>query len=208
MFAYISGRVGSRVGNLSVLRGLLLATFPGKLSHSLCVLLGLRLGRSAFAHRPQGQTIWGGGNTSPTGTLELTGTIDLTQFWPAAESDADTVNYEKPTQLLKEHSFVEEIIKPRATDTNFSFRTVGELYNTIEGGIVQLPTAIIGESAAEVGSDLVDFPDIVRVVNVDSAREAIHRVTHQGGGTGQDRDDCHFGIFLALRDALKREKKR
>ncbi len=27
----------------------------------------------------------------PTGVLELTGTIDLTQFWPSGESDADTV---------------------------------------------------------------------------------------------------------------------
>ena len=27
----------------------------------------------------------------PTGVLELTGSIDLTQFWPSGESDADTV---------------------------------------------------------------------------------------------------------------------
>jgi hypothetical protein len=128
---------------------------------------------------------------------------------PYGEASLDRfIGYEKPTQLLEEHAFVEEILKPRAADAGLRFRTVGELYNTIEDGIVQLPTAIIGESAAQVGSDLVDFPDIVRVVDVDSAREAIHRVTHQGEGTGQDRDDCHFGIFLALRDALKREKKR
>jgi Ferritin-like len=128
---------------------------------------------------------------------------------PYGEAALDRfIGYEKPTRLLEGHSFVEEIIKPRTADTSLSFRTVGELYNTIENGIVQLSNAIIGESAAQVGPDLVDFPDIVRVVDVNSAREAIHRVTHQGEGTEQDRDDCHFGIFLALRDALKREKKR
>jgi hypothetical protein len=118
------------------------------------------------------------------------------------------IGYEKPTQLLKEHSFVEEATKARADDNGVSFKTVGELYSTLEDGIVQLPNAIIGDSQAQVGADLIDFPDIVRVVDVDSAREAIHRVTHQGEGTDQDRNDCHFGIFLALRDALKSEMKR
>lgn len=118
------------------------------------------------------------------------------------------IGYEKPTQLLKEHSFVEDMVKPRLADNGTNFRTVGELYDTIENGIVQLSNAIIGDPAAQVGPDLVDFPDIVRVVDVDSAREAIHRITHQGEGNAQDRDDCHFGIFLALRDALKQEKKR
>jgi len=128
---------------------------------------------------------------------------------PYGEATLDRfIAYEKPTQLLEEHSFVEKMIMPRASDADVSFRTVGELYNIIENGIVQLPTAIVGDSAAQVGSDLVDFPDIVRVVGVDSAVEAIHRITHQGEGTEKDRDDCHFGIFLALRDALKCEKKK
>jgi hypothetical protein len=116
------------------------------------------------------------------------------------------IGYEKPTQLLKEHSFVDDLVKPRTGDPA-TFRTVGELYDEIENGIVQLPDAIIGEPSAQVGADLVDFPDIVRVTDVDSAREAIHRVTHQGEGNQQDRDDCHFGIFLALRKALGQEKK-
>jgi Ferritin-like len=128
---------------------------------------------------------------------------------PYGESALDRfVGYEKPTQLLKEHKFVEDMIKPRAADNGANFRSVGQLYDLIENGIVQLKNAIIGDSEAQVGPDLVDFPDIVRVVDVDSAREAIHRVTHQGEGNEKDRDDCHFGIFLALRDALKEAKKR
>jgi hypothetical protein len=117
------------------------------------------------------------------------------------------IGYEKPTQLLKEHSFVEDMVKPRASDDPANFRTVGELYDEIENGMVQLPDAIIGEPSAQVGPDLVDFPDIVRVTDVDSAREAIHRVTHQGEGNQQDREDCHFGIFMALHRALAKEKK-
>ena len=117
------------------------------------------------------------------------------------------IGYEKPTQLLKEHSFVEDMVKPRAADDPANFRTIGELYDKIENGIVQLPDAIIGEPSAQVGPDVVDFPDIVRVTDVDSAREAIHRVTHQGEGNQQDRQDCHFGIFLALHKALVKEKK-
>jgi Ferritin-like len=117
------------------------------------------------------------------------------------------IGYETPTQLLKEHSFVEDMVRPRAADDPATFRTVGELYDEIENGIVQLPDAIIGEPSAQVGPDLVDFPDIVRVTNVDSAREAIHRVTHQGEGNPQDREDCHFGIFMALHGALTKEKK-
>jgi hypothetical protein len=128
---------------------------------------------------------------------------------PYGEAALDRfIAYEKPTQLLEEHSFVEKMIRPRASDTSVNFRTVGELYDIIEKGIVQLPGAIIGDSAAQVGPELVDFSDIVRVVDVDSAIDAIHRITHQGEGTEKDRDDCHFGIFLALRDALKRERRK
>ena len=128
---------------------------------------------------------------------------------PYGEAALDRfIAYEKPAQLQEEHSFVEKIIRLRASDESVNIRTVGELYDIIEKGIVQLPAAIIGDSAAQVGADLIDFPDIVQVVDVDSAVNAIHRITHQGEGTEKDRDDCHFGIFLALRDALKREKKK
>src|SRR4029077_6324765 len=78
------------------------------------------------------------------------------------------LGYEKPTELLKEHGFVDDFVQPRAGDDAGSFRTVGELYQTIEDGIVQLPDAIIGEPSAQVGHDLVDFPDIVRVTDVNS----------------------------------------
>jgi len=128
---------------------------------------------------------------------------------PYGEAALDRfIGYEKPTELLREHAFVAEMVKPRAADDPATFRTIGELYGTIENGILQLPDAIIGEPSAQVGADLIDFPDVVRVTDVNSAREAIHRVTGQGEGTQQDRTDCHFGVFMSLREALRDEKKR
>jgi len=128
---------------------------------------------------------------------------------PYGEAALDRfIGYEKPIEVLTDHSFVDDLVKPRSGDDPANFRTVGELYETIEHGIRQLPDAIIGEPSAQVGPDLIDFPDVVRVTDIDSAREAIHRITGEGEGTQQDRKDCHFGIFMGLRDALRHEKRR
>jgi hypothetical protein len=117
------------------------------------------------------------------------------------------IAYEKPFELLAEHRFVQDAAQPRAADGD-AFRTIGELYRLLEKGITELPNAIVGDPAAQVGPDLVDFPDIVRVTDLESAQRAIGLVTHQGEGSATDRADCHFGIFLGLRDALLREKQR
>jgi len=128
---------------------------------------------------------------------------------PFGERSLDRfVGYETPANLLKEHSFAAELIKPRSADATNSFRTVGELYDLIEEGIAKLANAIVGEPSAQVGTDLVDFPDIVRVVDLDSARKAIHLITHQGEGNETDRADCHFGIFVKLRGDLLEQQKR
>src|SRR5437588_147250 len=37
----------------------------------------------------------------PTGLLEVTGTIDLSQFWPSGESDADTVKVQVGTNSFR-----------------------------------------------------------------------------------------------------------
>jgi hypothetical protein len=111
------------------------------------------------------------------------------------------VAYERPLALIAEHRFVEESARPRAADGD-AFRTIGELYDSIDKEIAALPDAIIGNPLVQVGPDLVDFPDLVKVVDVDSARRAIRSITHQGEGNAIDRTDCHFGIFMALREAL------
>ncbi|MEA3108093.1 MAG: hypothetical protein QOI88_2698 [Gammaproteobacteria bacterium] len=126
---------------------------------------------------------------------------------PYGEAALDRfVAYERPLELMPEHRFVQDAARPRAADGE-SFRTIGELYDSIEQGIAALPNAIVGDPAAQVGPDLVDFPELVKVVDVASAQRAIRSVTHQGEGNATDRTDCHFGILMALREALLRAKK-
>lgn len=126
---------------------------------------------------------------------------------PYGESALDRfVAYEKPFELLAEHRFVQKAAAPRAADGE-AFTTIGQLYETIATGITELPNAIVGAPEAQVGPDLVDFPDLVKVVDAASALRAIQSVTHQGEGNQTDRADCHFGIFIALRKALLQAKK-
>ena len=118
------------------------------------------------------------------------------------------ISYETPAALSDEHAFVQSWIKPRGADRAREFRTIGELYQSIRRGLAALPNAFIGNPADQVGPDLIDFPDIVRVVDLASAERAIDRVTHQGEGNRTDRADCHFGIFIALHRALRNERTR
>jgi hypothetical protein len=118
------------------------------------------------------------------------------------------IGYEKPAALLPEHAFVAAMVKPPAAADSREFQTIGELYEKIKRHVEELPEAIIGNPADQVGPDLIDFPDIVRVVDRDSAHRAIDLVTHQGEGNKTDRKDCHFGIFMTLHKELEREKTR
>jgi hypothetical protein len=118
------------------------------------------------------------------------------------------IAYEMPASLSADHVFVASLAKPHAADRSRGFKTIGELYQTIRAGLAEVPNAFIGNPADQVGPDLIDFPDIVRVVDLASAQRAIDRVTHQGEGNRTDRADCHFGIFMALYRALQIEKKR
>jgi hypothetical protein len=80
------------------------------------------------------------------------------------------------------------------------YRTVGELYSRILSGFATIPESrlFIGNPERQVGRDIVDFPDIVRVTDRASAIEAITVITEQGEGTVPDRDDCHYGVFRAI----------
>lgn len=93
----------------------------------------------------------------------------------------------------------------RTNDDGTTFPSIGELYQLIAGGIEALPDAIIGDPDDQVGRDIVDFPDMVRVVDVASALRAIEMITAQGEGIKIDRSDCHFGLFRNLRGELENE---
>jgi hypothetical protein len=86
----------------------------------------------------------------------------------------------------------------------FDYSTVGELYSLIESGFENIPeeTLFVDTRSAQIDAAFVHFPDILRVVDRDSARKAIAAIKAQGEGTRQDHIDCHFGIFRAIRDEL------
>jgi hypothetical protein len=59
----------------------------------------------------------------------------------------------------------------------------------------------------QVDASIVDFPDIVKVVDEVSALIAVDRITRQGEGTSLDRTDCHFGVFAAILAAYEQERR-
>jgi hypothetical protein len=87
------------------------------------------------------------------------------------------------------------------------FRSVGELYARIADGINAIPEdeLFIGNPDHQVGPELIDFPNLTRVVGRASALAAIETITEQGEGTPGDRDDSHFDIFKRTRTSLLEE---
>lgn len=111
--------------------------------------------------------------------------------------------YESPLNASPERSFFKEL------GANPSYRTVGELYGHIASGFRTIPEdrLFIGVRERQIDEKLVDFPDIVRVVDRDSAILAIESITHQGEGTVADRTDCHFGMFTEIFRQFEAELK-
>jgi len=80
------------------------------------------------------------------------------------------------------------------------FSSIGELYALIESGFrnINAKELFIGSPTQQMTKDLVHFPDLVPVVDRASAIRAIHEITEQGEGNNRDRDDSHFGAFVAI----------
>lgn len=88
-----------------------------------------------------------------------------------------------------------------SVNQTLSFRSVGELYRKIRMGILSHDPAqlFIGDPANQVGPDLMDFPDLVRVIDQATACKAIDTIILQGEGCGPDARDSHFAIFGQVR---------
>ena len=56
--------------------------------------------------------------------------------------------------------------------------------------------------------DLVHFPNLVPVFDRASAIKAISEITEQGEGTARDRQDSHFGAFVAILKELLDSRAR
>lgn len=85
------------------------------------------------------------------------------------------------------------------------FDTVGDMYGRIAELVIAFEhdELFIGNPSAQVGADVVDFKEIVKVVDHESALQAIGVIRHQGEGSPEDRENCHFGVFHDIRTALK-----
>ncbi|MFN0007225.1 MAG: ferritin-like domain-containing protein [Planctomycetota bacterium] len=123
------------------------------------------------------------------------------------------IMYELPAHLPPEDMAQELGLAPDRSSTSADL-TVGELYGLILTGFQSIPEAqlFVGSPERQIGQDIVDFPDIVKVASRDTAAAAISMITAQGEGTTSDHQDCHFGMFLRiLRDfeaEVSRSKER
>jgi hypothetical protein len=108
--------------------------------------------------------------------------------------------YERPAALRSEHEVRALLAVPGEDAADIKFGTIGELYALIESGFKSIPPEqlFIGSAVQQMTRDLVHFPDLVAVTDRNTALEAIHTITHQGEGNLKDRDDSHFGAFLAM----------
>jgi hypothetical protein len=106
-----------------------------------------------------------------------------------------------PSRDIK--SLLDAAAEDDAEDIDFS--SVGDLYRLIESGFRTIASQelFIGSRTQQMTKDLVHFPDLVAVVDRASAIKAIEEITEQGEGTKHDRDDSHYGAFVAiLKDLL------
>jgi hypothetical protein len=81
------------------------------------------------------------------------------------------------------------------------FNSVGDLYGRIASGFEAIAEdqLFLGDPSRQIGPELIDFPNIVKVRDRKSALAAIHTITEQGEGIPTDRDDSHFGMFRQVR---------
>ena len=87
-----------------------------------------------------------------------------------------------------------------------NFATVGHLYRSIEAGLARLvgtmgeQNLFIGPPGGQITSSTFDWPQMVAITDLDSARSAIDTIVAQGEGTVGDWRTGHFGRFKAVLD--------
>ncbi len=109
--------------------------------------------------------------------------------------------YELPSHA-NEKDYIEETFNSKAS---YDYKTVGELYAIIKEGFKMIPEKelFIVDPELQIGNDIIDFPEIIKITDRASAIAAIDLITEQGEGTSSDREDCHYGIFKAIEKELK-----
>jgi hypothetical protein len=124
--------------------------------------------------------------------------IELEPFGP--RSLRRFILYEHPQDIAPARKLKRLLALAGEDAEEIEFGTVGEMYRLIESGFRSIPEKdlFIGSKTQQMTSDRVHFPDLVAVVDRDSAIAAIEEITHQGEGRAQDREDSHFGVFVGM----------
>ena len=98
-------------------------------------------------------------------------------------------------------SEIKSLLKSAGDDAEeIEFGSVGELYGLIESGFrnINEQELFIGSPTQQMTKDLAHFPDLIKVVDRESAIQAVHEITKQGEGRRGDREDSHYGAFVAI----------
>ena len=93
------------------------------------------------------------------------------------------------------------------------FDTIGQLYRSIEAGLVYLDERLgserlfIGPPNAQATEEHFRWPELVAVTDLASARRAIDTIVEQGEGARGEWRDAHFGRLLGILDEFLELKR-
>jgi hypothetical protein len=89
-----------------------------------------------------------------------------------------------------------------------SWQTVGHLYRGIEAGLGSLcarygeDAVFIGPPLAQATTDIFEWPELIAVTDLASARSAVQIIVEQGEGARGDWLKSHFGTFVGILEDL------
>jgi Ferritin-like len=92
------------------------------------------------------------------------------------------------------------------------WQTVGHLYRGIEAGLASLcarygeDAVFIGPARAQAVTDIFEWPELIAVTDLASARQAIETIVEQGEGARGDWLKSHFGTFVGILEDLLAEQ--
>ena len=93
------------------------------------------------------------------------------------------------------------------------FDTIGQLYRSIEAGLVHLDERLgpsrlfIGPPDAQATEEHFRWPELIAVTDVASARRAIDTIVEQGEGARGEWREAHFGRLLGILDEFLEYKR-
>jgi hypothetical protein len=88
------------------------------------------------------------------------------------------------------------------------WQTVGHLYRGIEAALATLcarlgeDAVFIGPARAQATTDIFEWPELIAVTDLTSARTAVQTIVEQGEGARGDWLKSHFGTFVGILEDL------